>query len=230
MTEPGNKHHATHHASLPRRSRRQPVALARAACGAPAARARRDRRRRAPSCRGPRDHRPHPQAGGGRPHVDHRRRVPARVLADRFPHRARRRRIVCRRAQVQVPGAAAAADPAAPQRKARPRRRSSDDRALPFRRAAHQGDAEDDHSVAVDAAFPLRARSGAVGDLSDDGRVLRRSRHDLPQGGARIRGRGLPLSPARRGQPRLSVRSGAARPGALRAATIRRPCRWSMPT
>ena len=80
-----------------------------------------------------------------------------------------------------------------------------------FVAGAHQADAEDDDPVAVVAAFPLRPRRGAGGDLSGHGRFLPRSRPDLPQGGARLRRRRLPLSAARRGQPHLSVRSEAAR-------------------
>ena len=52
----------------------------------------------------------------------------------------------------------------------------SDDRALQVRRRAHQADAEDDDPVAVVAAFPLRARRRAGGDLSRHGRFLPRSR------------------------------------------------------
>ena len=49
--------------------------------------------------------------------------------------------------------------------------------------------------------------------LSRHGRVLPRSRGDLPQGRARFRRRRLPLSAARRGQFHLSVRSETARAG-----------------
>ena len=51
--------------------------------------------------------------------VDHRRRVPPRVLELRFPRPARRRRGLSRRAQDQVPGPAAQADDAARDRQAR---------------------------------------------------------------------------------------------------------------
>ena len=52
---------------------------------------------------------------------------------------------------------------------------------------------------------------------------------DLPQGRARLRRRRLPLSPARRGQFHLSLRSEAARASRPTAATIRKSCRRSMP-
>ena len=106
--------------------------------------------------------------------------------------------------------AAAAADPAARHRQARRLQAASDDRAFQVPEGAHAADAEDDDPVAVVAAFPLRPRCRAGIDLSVDGRFLSRSRRDLPQGGARLRRRRLPLSAARRGQPRLSVRSVAA--------------------
>ena len=67
------------------------------------------------------------------------------------------------------------------------------------------------------AATPMPAS-----DLSRHGRVLSRSRPGLPQGGARLRRCRLPLSAARRSQPRLSVRSKVARADARRAATTRK--------
>ena len=82
--------------------------------------------------------------------------------------------------------------------------------------AAHESDRENDHPVAVVAAFPLRPRRRAGSDLSVDGRFLPRSRRCLQQGGARLCRCRLPLSAARRGQFRLSVRSGIARAGAER--------------
>lgn len=61
------------------------------------------------------------------------------------------------------------------------------------------------------AAFPLRPRCGAGIHLSGDGGFLSRPRPVLRQGGAGLRRCRLPLSSARRGQPRLSVRSVIAR-------------------
>ena len=98
-----------------------------------------------------------------------------------------------------------------------------------FVHVAHQGDAEDDDPVAVDAAFPLRPQGGAGDDLSVDGRLLPRPRPDLEQDRARLRRRRLPLSPARRDQSHLSLRSRAAPAGRRRAATIPTSCRSSMP-
>ena len=51
--------------------------------------------------------------------IGHRRRIPPRLLELRFSRRARRRRSLSRRAQDQVPGAAAQADDAARHRQAR---------------------------------------------------------------------------------------------------------------
>ena len=148
-------------ASLPRRSCRQPAASGRAQGGARQARARRDLGRSAQSDRRPRDRARHSPAGGDRPAIDHRRRVPPRVLELRLPRRARRRRSLSRRAQDQVSGTAAEADDAARDRQARRFQRPPDDRAFPLRAGAHQGRAEDDDPLAVLAALPLRPRCGA---------------------------------------------------------------------
>ena len=102
-----------------------------------------------------------------------------------FLQGARRRRVLRRRTRVPVSRCDVAADSAARQQEARRLHAASDDRALQVRRCAHQGDAENDDPVAVDAALPLRPQGGAGGDLSDDGRVLPRPRSDLVQGGAR---------------------------------------------
>ena len=99
-------------------------------------------------------------------------------------------------------------------RQARRLRQPSDDRAFQVPEGAHQADAEDDDPVAVGGAFPRRPRRRAGLDLSRHGGLLPRSRPDLPQGGARLRRRRLPLSAARRGQPDLSVRSEADPAGA----------------
>ena len=161
--------------------------------------------------------------------VGHRRRIPPRLLADRLPRGARRRRILRGRARVPVPRRDVAADPAARQQEARRLHPASDDRALQVRAGAHQGDAEDDDPVAVDAALPLRPRGGAGSDLSVDGRFLPRPRPDLEQGGAGLRRRRLPLPSARRDQSRpISAIPSCAR-RSPRAATIPTSCRSSMP-
>ena len=171
--------------SLPRRSRRQPAAPRGAQGRAPQARARRDHGRAVEDDRRPRDRSRHPEAGGGRPQVDHRRRISPGVLELRLPRQARRRRGLPRRAQDQVPGAAAQADDAAGDRQARDLQRPPDDRALQVREGQHQADAEDDDPVAVVVAFPLWPLGGAGKHLSGHGRVLQRSRPGLSQGGAR---------------------------------------------
>ena len=203
--------HATHQAAVSRRSCRKPPASGRPQGGARQARARRDHRRRAQDDRRPRDRDGHPQAGGGGPSLRDRRRVSPCVLELRFPRRDRRRRSLSRRAQDQVPGSAAQAHDAARDRQARRLPRASDDRSFQIRRRPCQGDAEDDHSLALVAAFPLWARRGAGRHLSRYGRFLSRPRRGLSQGGAGLQRRRLPLSPARRGQFHLSLRSQAAR-------------------
>ena len=159
-----------------------------------------------------RDREGHQEAGGRRAEVDHRRRVPAHLLELRFSGESPQRRILYGRAQDQVRRhrPAAAADPAARHRQARRLQAASDDRAFQVSEGAHAADAEADHSVAFVAAFPLWPRCGAGIDLSVDGRFLSRSRRDVSQGGARLCGCRLPLSATRRGESRLSVRSGAA--------------------
>ena len=63
------------------------------------ARTRRDHRRATQGDRRPRDRRGHQEAGRHRPPGRHRRRIPPRLLAFRFPRAARRRRSLSRRAQ-----------------------------------------------------------------------------------------------------------------------------------
>ena len=109
--------------------------------------------------RGSRDRGGHQEAGGGRPQVDHRRRIPPRLLAT----------------TISSAGSTASRPISASARsssRARSRSRCccastgklgsfstpSDDRAFQVRRGAHQADAEDDDPVAVVAAFPLRPR------------------------------------------------------------------------
>ena len=152
--------------------------------------------------------------GRCRPESRHRRRIPPRVLELRFPGRALRRRGLSRRAQDQV-------------------RRARNPKPMMLRVTGKLGTFAGhpmlEHfkfvkahtrvtpkmtiPVAVLAAFPLRPRRRAGIDLSGHGRILSRPRADLPQGGARLRRRRLPLSAARRGQFHLSVRPETARAG-----------------
>ena len=86
----GDTHGHAHHAPVPRRPRRQPAAAAAADEGARGPRRRAHRRRRAARDRGRGDPRGRAQAGGGRPAVGHRRRVPPRLLAHGLHLPARR--------------------------------------------------------------------------------------------------------------------------------------------
>ena len=111
--------HDANKAAVPRRPCRQPAALRAAQGGARQAREGRDHAGAAQGDRGSRDRGDHQEAGGGRAQVDHRRRIPPRVLELRLPRQARRRRGLSRRAQDRVPGRAAEADDAARHRQAR---------------------------------------------------------------------------------------------------------------
>ena len=101
------KDNATHQAPLSRRSCRQPAALAGAERGPSWHEANQITAEQLSYGRGSRDRSDHQEAGGRRPAIDHRRRIPACVLELRFPGRARRRRGLSRRAQDRVPGQAA---------------------------------------------------------------------------------------------------------------------------
>ena len=200
--------------AIPRRSCRQPAALRRAEGGARQARERRDHADALQGDRGPRDRGADHEAGGGRAAsrspTASTAAPPGRPISSSgcpasSPTHGERK------FKFQGPQPQAGADPRG--RQARRLRRPPDDRALQVPEGAHQGDAEDDDPVAVGGAFPPRPRGGAGVDLSGHGRFLPRSRPDLPQGGARLRRRRLPLSAARRGQPHLSVRSEAAPAG-----------------
>ena len=127
-------------------------------------------------------------------------------------------------------------------RQARHGRAASDGRAFQVRRGAHQAHAEDHHPGAVGDLRPADRDADRQEGLSDDGRVLGRSRQGLQEGGARLRRRRLPLSAARRGVHRHAVRSeippaddgprrrsGKARP-ALRRAHQCRDVGHSRPT
>ena len=223
---PGTQnHHATHQAAVSRRSCREPPASRGSQAGARQARARPDHRRRTQDDRRPRDRGRDPQAGGSGASFRDRRRVSPRLLELRFPRPARRRRSLSRRAQDQVPGPATQAHDATRDRQARWLPRASDDRAFQIRRRACQGDAENDRSLALVAAFPLRARRGAGRDLSRHGRFLSRPRRGLPQGAARLQRRRLPLSPS---ISPISATPSCA-PSSPTAARIRKRFPTSMP-
>ncbi len=74
-------------------------------------------------------------------------------------------------------------------------------------------DGEDHHSVADHRALPRRPRGDRCPRLSADGCVLRRSGGRLSRRNPRSGAVRLPLSADRRGQSRLSVRSGFAPAG-----------------
>src|SRR5580698_7785600 len=121
--------------------------------------------------------------------------------------------MLSRRAQdkIQRAGPAAATLFAARHRQTWRGGAASDGGAFPFFARAHHGDRESDDSVALFAAFPLRPRRGAGRHLPGDGRFLSRPRRILPQGGARLRRRRLPIPAARRSEPGLSLRPIATR-------------------
>ena len=152
------KHNATNQAAVPRRSCRQPAAAGRAEAGARAPRQGRDRRRRAEGGRGSRDRGRHQEAGGGRPAIDHRRRIPPLLVASRLSVGARRRREARHGYRHRVCGGDDA------QRRHQGHRqdrllRPPDARAFQVSQGAHDADAEDDHSGAVGAVRPAdRAR------------------------------------------------------------------------
>ncbi len=117
-----------------------------------------------------------------------------------------------RRAQDRVPGPPAPADDAACHRQARRLPAASDDRPLQVRRRVTPR-ATPKMTIPSPSSLHFRYGRDAVpaAIYPDDGPFLPRSRRKLPQGGARVRRRRLPLPAARRGQLHLSVRSQAAR-------------------
>ena len=181
--------------------------------------------------RGSRDRGAHQEAGSGRAQIDHRRRISPRLLADRFPDRARRRRVLRRRAQVQVPG------------RAQPqpillRVNKKLGGYAPHPMIEHfkfvQSHTKATPKMTIPSPSTLHFRYGreavpeSIYPSMDD--FYRDLGPVLPQGGARLRRRRLPLSAARRGQPHLSVRSRAA-PAGHRARRRSRPAAASsMPT
>src|SRR6266567_1450003 len=205
--------HAQNQAALPRRSRQQPAAFRAAQTGPRQTRARRDFRRRAVRDRGSRDREHRPQAGADRVEARDRRRIPPVVVAFRFPRKARRRRGLRARARHSVSRGRDQAQGRARRRQDRIFR-SSHARALPVPESAYARPTEDDDSEPERAALPQRPERHQQEDLPRYRAILRRSRRDLSQGGARVRGRRLPLSSARRYRVGLSVLRPAARGGA----------------
>ena len=149
---------------------------------------------------------------------------PPLVLALRFLRHARRRRDLRARSRHPVSGRADQAEVDPRHRQDRVLQ-SPDARALQVSQGAHQGDAEDDHPVADGDAFPPRARRGRQGRLSRSRRDLRRPRRRLPEGGAGVLRRRLPLSAVRRHRLGLSVLAGGAEEGAGTAASTSITCR-----
>ena len=154
----------------------------------------------------PRDRARHHEAGRGRPAGGHRRRIPPLLVASRFPLGPRRRR------------AARDGARASPSRRVKTRAEGIKVTGkvgysghpmiehYKFVRGSHQGHAEDHHSGAVRDLRPPDGDADRQDDLSGPRRVLPRCRPGLPQGGARLRGRRLPLSAARRSVHRDAVR------------------------
>ena len=191
--------------ALPRRPRRQPAAPGRAEGGAREARQGRDLGRRPEGDRGSRDRARHPQAGRGRAEGRDRRRIPPLLVASRFPLGPRRGRAPRDGRRRRVRGGQDTRRRHQGHRQGR-LLRPSDDRALQVRRRAHQGDAEDHHSGAVRDLRPPDADADRQEGLSGPRLLLPRRRPGLPQGGARLRGRRLPLPAARRSVHRDAVR------------------------
>ena len=200
----------THHAAIPRRSRRQPAAPRGAERGAREARQRRDRRKRAQGGRRPRDREGHQEAGGGRPQARHRRRIPPLVVAFRFLQGPRRRRDVPDRRRHPLRRRRHQGGKRARDRQGRLLRPSAR-RALQVSQGAHQGHAEDDHPGAVDIAFPAGPAIDQQDGLSRSRCLFRRRRHGLSEGDPRLLRRRLPLSAARRHRLVDDLRSEAAR-------------------
>ena len=126
--------------------------------GARKARKRRDHRRGTQGGRRPRDRAGHQEAGGYRPQIDHRRRIPPLMVAPRFPLGPRRRREARHGTGVAF---AADGDPQRGRpgyRQARVGRAPSDGRAFQIRQGSHEADAKDDYSGAERDLRPADAR------------------------------------------------------------------------
>ena len=178
--------------------------------------------------RGRRDREDPRQAGGSRPAIGHRRRVPPLVVALRFPRRARwlqarparsRHRLPWRRdqggdRQCRRQGWLAGAPP--------------DDRAFQVSQGPHEAGPQDDHSEPERAALPLRLQRHQ-GGLSRHRPVLRRCRRRLRQGDPRLLRRRLPLSAARRHGVGLSLLEPSSSNRRPRAGTMSTGCRSATP-
>jgi hypothetical protein len=159
-----------------------------------------------------RDRRRHPQARRCGTKVGDRRRISARVMElSIFSNGSKASNPTPASARSNSnAGAAAARRSAARHRQTRRLRSASDGRAL----QVSQGHTRQTAKVTIPSPSSLHFRYGrdAVPERSiRRWKILSRSRRVLPPGGAGLRRRRLPLSAARRSQPRLSVRPVAAR-------------------
>ena len=170
-----------------------------------------------------------PQAGGDRPALGDRRRVPPRVVAHGLHLPARRDHEGSRPHQRQVPQARRrhrvhAGGPA----RRREARRLADDLRRRVRVPARDGDAERpeaDDPVAEHGPLPRRQGRDRRVRLPDPRRVLARSRRRLPRGGAAARRARLHLPPVRRHEPRVHERPAPARVHRLDRRRPRAPAR-----
>ena len=207
-------HGQPHQAAVPRRPRRQPAAPARSARRARAAEAGQDHAGGAAHDRGRGDPAGGQDAGGDRPASRHRRRVPPRLLAHGFPLPGRRRHQGEDNLKIQFKNEEGVIEftPAALRVTGKLRLEKRDlRRRFPVPEVGDQGDAEADDPVAEHDALPRRPRRDRRDGLSGPGGVLGRSRPGLrrrDRGAAQAR---LHVPAARRHEPRLSQRSGAAR-------------------
>ncbi len=176
--------------------------------GARPARAGRHHGRGAARGRGPRDREDHQEAGGGGPAARHRRRVPPLVVASRFLLGAHGLREAPARSRHQVPWRGDQARVGAHRGQARFPVESSDARPFPVSQGPHQGDAENVHPGTAGAAFPHPQGRHSQERLSRHGRLLRRPREDLQEGGEGVPRRRLPLPAVRRYGLGLSVLAG----------------------
>ena len=217
-------------AAVPRRPRRQPAPPAAAAAGARRLRRRPHRRRRAARGRGRRDPRDRAQAGGGRPAVRDRRRVPPRVVAHGLHLPARRDHEGSRPHRGQVPQRAGRhrvhAGGAARRREARRLdRRSSATTSRSCSETVDDERPEADDPVAEHGPLPRRQGRDRPERLPGPRRVLGRPRRRVPRGGAAARRARLHVPPVRRHEPRVHERPAPARVHRVDRRRSRAPAR-----
>ena len=158
--------------------------------------------------RGPRDRARHQKAGGGRPAIHHRRRIPPLVVASRFPLGPRRRREARH-------GARASPSPRSTTRNEGVKVTGKLGFAGPHPMVEHfkfvAAHTKRTPKITIPAPSAMLRPAGAAADrragLSGHATVLRRSRPGLQESRARLRRRRLPLSAARRSVHRHAVRS-----------------------